>query len=155
MKIFNDNYNQLKWTASSLIIHTCVNLKFFTILNNYWQSINCCKHHHLQLTYYFMIMWPYQFQWASMWYQWSAGTNDPSVWVKFSVHIIGNWSTHDSWPLIIRPCIYIHLCCCLATNLRLLECHMYSLSRLNFSGNISTNLSWSCQQYMPQDCQSA
>ena len=49
--------------------------------------------------------------------EWGAGISAPSVWIweKFSVHIVGNWSAHDSWLLIIRPCINIHLCCCLAT----------------------------------------
>ena len=80
----NDNYNQLKCTASSLIIHACVSLKFFTY------SLLACSQliaaniiTYIQHTGYFIVLCDqYQFQRG-------VGTNDdPSVWEKFLEHIL-------------------------------------------------------------------
>ena len=108
-----------KMTSST--VYSWLSLAVKKAYDALWQSINCSKHHHLHSTY-------------SLVYDHVTITVSMRGWVwvilvfgkRARTHIVGNWSTHDSWFLIIRLWIYVHLCCCLATKTwRLLECHMH------------------------------
>lgn len=91
-------------------------------------AVNCCIHHHLQSTCSLLLC--------------DHVTMPVSItgWVPL-ILVFGtsSWYTFlETGPhmttgqLIIRPCIHVCLCCCLATKTwKLLECHMHSLKHFN------------------------